>query len=251
MRIISKFKDYYDSAAFSFGYDSDPNIKYIRETSEYFKYNRFYYQNDKPEKFYYQNVEAYEKYIASEICTYTGVIFFCGKAYQYFDIPLSYMPYNSKFIVFGIDKLLGILSSEAFIEARIKEASENLDCNAHWVRKDIKKLHDEFLSRKQSFKMYEQEKFTFKDVYDIGDDFFKEMDCPIMQLDNNGYFTKNPNLGKIKFQQVIDPYTAFQEIEMYLGNNLAKQMDPDVKMSDEVKAEIHGFDKWSFRTKVR
>lgn len=35
---------------------------------------------------------------------------------------------------------------------------------------------------------------------------------------------------------------------MFLGNNLAQQVNPIPKTTDELKAHAHGYDKWSFRT---
>jgi hypothetical protein len=38
---------------------------------------------------------------------------------------------------------------------------------------------------------------------------------------------------------------------MYLGNNLAKQVDPSVNFSDELKINAAGFDKFSFRNRSK
>jgi hypothetical protein len=46
----------------------------------------------------------------------------------------------------------------------------------------------------------------------------------------------------------MDPFTAFQEIAMYLKGPLAKQMDPNITIDDETMIEMKGFDKkTSFR----
>lgn len=58
--------------------------------------------------------------------------------------------------------------------------------------------------------------------------------------------TYNATLSTVEFIRVIDPYTAFQEIQMFLGN-MAQPEKPIPKISDEVMAEIKGFDKFSFR----
>lgn len=59
-------------------------------------------------------------------------------------------------------------------------------------------------------------------------------------------YTLNPNLGQIQFQQVMPPYQAYQELVMWLGN-LAPENKPMVQIEDKYKISEHGFDKWSFR----
>jgi hypothetical protein len=57
-------------------------------------------------------------------------------------------------------------------------------------------------------------------------------------------------LKKIHFYTAIDPYTAFQELSMYVGGVLPRNPNPMVEITDEkVKVAKHGFDKWSFRKK--
>jgi hypothetical protein len=76
--------------------------------------------------------------------------------------------------------------------------------------------------------------------------FLKEKSPVLAAFDSMVYI--NPNLRKLNFQTVMDPYTAYQELSMFLGNNMAQQVDPIPKMTDELKAHAHGYDKWSFRT---
>lgn len=56
-------------------------------------------------------------------------------------------------------------------------------------------------------------------------------------------------LGKLGFQSMFDPVSAFQEIAMWVGGALSATNSPDiVEITDDVvKAEKHGMDKWSFR----
>ena len=46
----------------------------------------------------------------------------------------------------------------------------------------------------------------------------------------------------------LDPYSAYQEIAMYLAGPLANQQDPPQDIDDETLASMKGFDKLSFRT---
>jgi len=55
-------------------------------------------------------------------------------------------------------------------------------------------------------------------------------------------------LSEIKFVKALDPFTAFQELSMWLGN-LAGPERPMVKITDEkTLVKKHGMDKWSFKT---
>jgi hypothetical protein len=54
------------------------------------------------------------------------------------------------------------------------------------------------------------------------------------------------DLHSIKFQSVVDPWQAFQEISMWVAN-MARPDRPMVKLSDRDVAKKHGYDKWSFR----
>jgi hypothetical protein len=57
----------------------------------------------------------------------------------------------------------------------------------------------------------------------------------------------NPLLSKYKFERVISPWEAAQRIERYLSNDLVKEPLNDFKMSDLLKRDSKGMDKWSFK----
>jgi hypothetical protein len=59
--------------------------------------------------------------------------------------------------------------------------------------------------------------------------------------------TRNVRLAPFGFQSTIDPYTAYQEIAMYLAGPLAIQQDPPQDIDDETLASMKGFDDRSFR----
>jgi len=60
------------------------------------------------------------------------------------------------------------------------------------------------------------------------------------------WFIDPPLLRQVGFQQLMDPYTAFQELSMYLGNR-ARPENSMITISDKSKIIKHGMDKWSFR----
>jgi hypothetical protein len=58
------------------------------------------------------------------------------------------------------------------------------------------------------------------------------------------------NLKNIGFMKVMDPFTLFQEIEMWIGGVLPGAGNPMVEITDQkIKVAKHGFDEWSFRKK--
>lgn len=57
----------------------------------------------------------------------------------------------------------------------------------------------------------------------------------------------NDKLEPLEFYRVIDPYTAFQEIDMYIGNILVGVNDSVPAVSDKDMIEAKGFDNKSFR----
>jgi len=58
---------------------------------------------------------------------------------------------------------------------------------------------------------------------------------------------QNPMLKTMDFQTVVDPYTAFQEIEMYV-TGVIQHPDPVIlEVSDCQRAQQHGFNEQSFR----
>lgn len=56
----------------------------------------------------------------------------------------------------------------------------------------------------------------------------------------------NPCLRPLEFFRIFDPYTAYQELFMYLSN-LARPLKPIPEIDDKTMAEAKGFNKFSFR----
>lgn len=60
---------------------------------------------------------------------------------------------------------------------------------------------------------------------------------------------KDPVLQDIGFPSVMDPFTAFQELTMWLGAQARPEKDL-VEISDEIMRDEKGFDEWSFKNKA-
>lgn len=88
-----------------------------------------------------------------------------------------------------------------------------------------------------------------KAIEEKHEDLFEKLKAPIFQYgirDNNWTVTVNPFLKPLEFYRLFPGYQAYQELVMYLGN-LANPEKPTPQMPDELKAEQHGYDKFSFR----
>lgn len=100
-----------------------------------------------------------------------------------------------------------------------------------------------------SFVYYNSEyEYTDERAHPLG----TNQNIPILVDKNNnrlprGILIKNPILRDFGFNRIVDPYTATQEIEMYLGKIAANNTPKMPVGSDKVIAESKGYDEWSFR----
>jgi hypothetical protein len=56
----------------------------------------------------------------------------------------------------------------------------------------------------------------------------------------------NPKLKDWQFYRIVDTYTAYQEVFMYLGS-LAVPLKEIPEISDKIMRDAKGFDEWSFK----
>jgi len=79
---------------------------------------------------------------------------------------------------------------------------------------------------------------------------FRALDCPAFLLetaDRRTTLTRNPRLADLDFQRIVDPFSARQAIETYLCNELAKERHPPQPISDADRRDMKGFDRHSFK----
>ena len=70
---------------------------------------------------------------------------------------------------------------------------------------------------------------------------------PIVLIKNDELIV-NPCLKEYKFFKYMDAYTIYQELEMFVGNDLVRDTKVEVPVgSDKVLAASKGYDKYSFR----
>lgn len=223
MRIISEFHDYYDSVQ---AMGQDQSLLYVRNEREESVEGKSY---PFPHMYYSRDTHQY-------------AIGFCGKIYPALDI------YNWGY---GINQNVNswchsLEDVDQFVESHFKKKEVEIYRSGRsnrslWgirslVRDAVKKFFDEFEAKKE----------TFKEL------FIKEK-CPVIvgkwcspHLGNPCKMIFNASLKDYEFFRVVEPYTAFQEIQMFMSN-LAVPLKPIPEISDKIMVDIKGFDKWSFR----
>ena len=78
-------------------------------------------------------------------------------------------------------------------------------------------------------------------------DLFEHIGAPVFIFTGQDLF-KNPNLKEINFANKFDPYTASQELYMYIDNHM-RPKEEMVEISDDDKAKSRGFHDMSFRNR--
>jgi len=226
MRIISKFKDYYD-ITMQHGFDSE--VVYIRNQTECpynlkdiklyeiyqycldkFKLHSYYISHD---AFFNFNIQHKSKrhpnyYIYSYVKPiYIG---FCGVIYKLLSINIKH-----EFFIYSFE--------------------------------DMKKLYDNkniIIDDKIDWKLF------FEPLED--DSIFVKIENPIWSAQirtTSPFITINPRLSNYEFYKIFNSYNAYQQIYRYLCSVLCKNKLTVTDISDENKIHKHGFDKWSFKKK--
>ena len=239
MRIVSKFHDYYDTAR---GFYSQEPL-YVRDTEE------LQFENKDQLKLIPERILQLKKILdsapGSGDTEYDGIygpprsnrgsdtqkflIGFCGKIYLGYRVLLTGGPERPGFwsIVhcYGLPKLL----------KEFPGSHKDSD-------KRLLKSWDEFVGNNKAL------------LETRNTDFFVEEGVPIFAILPHSWgrgdtvYSRNPMLKDWGFQTQWDPYSAFQEIEMFVGGVLSNvDKGKDLVRTDKAVAEAAGFDDWSFR----
>lgn len=219
MRIISTFKDYYDSVQ---AYGQDKSLIYLR------KKDRIEIKEKKVQKFLQDlprggEIRKKRNSGLTETIYYSGTfIGFCGQFYPC--IYFSKTTNEEEKIAYSLEQVI--------------EFGADPDYGYP------------FYSIKELFNLNNK----------ILNDLFVKYKTPIITFgwewnDRNGirdwYIETNSSLKDWHFQKIKDPFTAFQEISMFISGVLGTPEKEMIKISDNDMRDKKGFDKWSFRKKVR
>lgn len=206
MKIVSKFKDYYDSMR---AQDLDKEPFYLRETKVF----EMHAMTDD------QRFEA-DRLTASFMPRITGlergVLGFCGRLFPFYIVGRD--------VCYDQASLVAATEHSAF--------TDEWGYGVYGVTRAVQELGPEWGYMRQR----------------IDDGPFIRFRAPVLWRRETELVT-NPILKALYFQTQVDVYTAWQELSMFLGNNMVSASTvPPRPISDVERAEAKGFDKkTSFR----
>jgi hypothetical protein len=243
MKIVSTFKDYYDSLGSHSGATG--------------VYERFQKKIDVDWIGYEASGSGYSVYYELN----TGLLGFCGKIYP--NVKYEYDIGNGILsgYVYSLDEykkvLADIESCKKF--TRHWRYSPDIFFNAYpykinvgktWFDGDFKSLLESSSRRGGTGSLPK-----FPNLKSI----FIEHKTPCFSIDNpknrrlhgrttNFKILLNPKLADYNFYKLFDTFSAFTAIEQFINNEIIRPDDPYIQeIPDKIKAESHGFDKFSFR----
>ena len=220
MRIISKFHDYYDSIQ---GYGFDPTITFVRKTQEIHKHKL---SKDIPDTgLYVYYSDPYGDNFKPDVECY-GDIYFCGKRYRFIQTKRK-----EKFITYysfeSINKYILKYNKKRHIQSYINGFRFSG-------------------SQQKALKNY----FIFNDNFESNVKLHEEFDSPIFVVyntRNEPNLVINPSLKDMQFQKVFNPYSTFQEIDMFLSGVMQSPDKNMINISDKDMRDKKGFNNKSFK----
>ena len=232
MRIVSEFKDYYDCIQ---GVAQDRSLVFVRKPKEV----DYGWKGINSPTYPFPTFAGYYRWRDDDFVVDNYTVGFCGKIYPLVRVARG----DEKAFKF----CYSVEEIDGFVEANYKKKS----IEGYYAKKwEWGRTHWSHGCRRAEFeKWFEKYKNEYTTRYEK---FFLENYCPVFL---GRYSSKdrgekkvvyNGCLKDVEFYRIFDPYMAFQEISMYLGG-LAVPLKPIPEISDEVMAEIKGFDRFSFR----
>jgi hypothetical protein len=222
MKIVSKFKDYYDTVSHQY---LDKEVLYLRESVTH-------KLKDKPvivgrEHKYDKNSVSYHFYFE-----YIG---FCGQVY-----PVLQVKWYEKNAI--KESTIGLYTPEevyGFFEYKGLTLDQN---KYYWRYHHMNVLNERGI----------EEFFNERERRERLIPFFDKYQTPVFayrRQDGNGdaEVEVNPQLKPYLFSRVKDPFTAHQDLYRYITSVMVKPDRPMVQLTDKDRIAKHGFDKWSFR----
>lgn len=244
MRIISDFHDYYDETQ-KFG--QDLSVNYLRKTLEVSLDNdRNMSEELKQIKSIYMPIYSYITDIIEQkkggrwgnligfdnlrdrneknmyefgmfFVVFAGSLYPCVKATK--KIPIESC--NETFIYNKEDFYKYMLQENIDIERKV----------SRWDKKTISKYIDSV--------------FDMPSIQGLQDFLIKSKVINLIRYRNK--LIINPNLSKIEFYKAVEPYKAYQDLDVWVSGTLSYPQNELIEIPDKYKILEHGFDKHSFR----
>jgi len=223
MKIISKFHDYYDSVQI---YGQDKSQLYIRDQEE------LLLDRDDIEYLKLVNIRRIRLY-NSDYFIYIIPIIFCGKLYYCIKM-LIYKSKSNSWIERYFYKLEDL---NDFIESNEEFDEYKLNENKYWSINFKLFLNNNETLRTDICVKYKTPIIVINNYKNYND----------RSHENKNTMIINAKLNDYEFYKCKDSFAAFQEIMMFNSNILTNPEKTIPIISDELKIQSKGFDKWSFR----
>ena len=241
MRIISKSHDYYDSAM-AWGQDKD--VVYVRNEQEL---------KDKADKAKWADLipgfRCFEmRNKKADVVLMPFCIGFCGKIYRGMRVKLRPILTNlyDECMAEEDHSFYTLENLEAYL-ARYKHVIDDTDSKRHrWHRTGRDPTY--YMSKRKGVDYFLNQQMT-NEVEQL---MIESRVAVVSALEFSRYrddmeLTLDPQLKKFEFFKVVDPFTAYQELDMYIGGVLPRPGVMTAEIEDKYRIPQHGFDKWSFR----
>lgn len=246
MRIISKFKDYYDGVAKGM---QDSDLTYVRHHEVVAGGEYCYFPFFITELFRHQG-ELKNHYVQ------VVEVQFCGLRYPYIALfergddshlhDTNGYPRGSKLIAVArdVDEVIAMMAAHPDVFADVPEKADLERKIRDYVYSTWHHLDAFFKMRGKptALNISRNTPVTalVSQPYDDATQWRRN-------VNRNADVHVNPRLADLGFTRVVDPQTAYQEISMWMGTHHHRPDREMVPITDEVRAQQHGFDKRSFR----
>ncbi len=246
MRIISKFHDYYDSAL-AFGHDDtivferkESSIRIDQRTPENSEYHFMIPSlGARSARRRWWSNEPITNRRGFEFTFYPFTVAFCGKLYR--GITINTLQHRN---------VLDEWVSNCFYDAESYTEQMRRYSLKYTDKRSRSYSWDKFPKGSPLCKDEVEEYFSASDIDHIS--FFAECGYPIavchhVMSETGMTVTFDTALKDYKFFKVFDPYTAFQELDMFISGVMTREGNPMAGISDTDLRDKHGFDKMSFK----
>lgn len=241
MRILSKFKDYYDSCQ---GMGVDETLVYLRNPKgiSLTKDDADLISNIRPPSFSQHYSFDYSKL---GLKTEASIIGFCGKIFPVVKFIIQTGYFENKYeYAYSYNDIIAITKRHKFKDI-VKEMEQNKD--NMWYSCSGGRI-EEFFNISNEINKYEK--------------FFTENKAPIFcvelnheKLNDDGHYIhptvrqviQDIKLSDFGFVKIVDPFTAYQELSMYIGGVLGVNAPEMIEISDKMMRDKKGFNNISFK----
>lgn len=233
MRIVSKYRDYYDSIQRT---GMDQECVYVRQKRDIVDILPYLYQTKFYSLEYGENLGESNGYILG----------YCGQFYKIFEIEIysrgtvpAYYEYYHDYEQYKARKakLLALGRTAPTFYYRYRHKARIKGRSRQFIEQNLSRFEE-------LFHKYQVPLFLIHKGNNRHTQLYRDDKAPSI---NGSHITLNPQLDLFKFQQVKDPYTCYQDIFQYVAGVLNQRENNMIKIQDKDLIAKHGYDKWSFR----